>query len=121
MNTNITHNPKTGLFEFDGKLFADLEAVRHYQEVTGTPATAPNNGKITVEVIYTVQCKELNVYQEFSDFDTAHTFATQLEQDCPTAHIEKAKVTLFLMIGIMTIGGRYERISQNPIQAQTHL
>lgn len=95
MNTNITHNPKIGLFEFDGKLFADLEAVRHYQEVTGTPATAPNNGKITVEVIYTVQCKELNVYQEFSDFDTAHTFATQLEQDCPTAHIEKDRVTLF--------------------------
>lgn len=47
MNTNTTHNPKTGLFEFDGKLFADFQAVRHYQEATGTPTTAPNNGKIT--------------------------------------------------------------------------
>lgn len=95
MNTNTTHNPKTGLFEFDGKLFADLEAVRHYQEVTGTPATTHNPNTTAVKVIYTVLCKEPNVYQEFSDFDTAHTFATQLAQDYPTAHIEKAKCTLF--------------------------
>lgn len=85
MNTNTTHNPKTGLFEFDGKSFADLKAVRHYQDHTLAGA---------VEVIYTVLCNEPNIYQEFSDFDTAHTFATQLEQDYPTAHIEKDKVTL---------------------------
>ncbi|UYZ96897.1 hypothetical protein [Moraxella bovis] len=48
-----------------------------------------------VKVLYTVLCKEPNVYQEFSDFDTAHTFATQLAQDYPQAHIEKAKVSLF--------------------------
>ncbi|MCG7412641.1 hypothetical protein [Moraxella nonliquefaciens] len=37
----------------------------------------------TVKVRYTVQCKEPNVYQEFSDFDTAHTFATQSNRDYP--------------------------------------
>lgn len=65
--------------------------------ITDTPA---------VKVRYIVQCKEPNVYQEFSDFDTAHIFATQLAQDYPTAHIEKTKHTLFLMIGIMTMGGQ---------------
>lgn len=54
--------------------------------ITDTPA---------VKVRYIVQCKEPNVYQEFSDFDTAHIFATQLAQDYPTAHIEKTKHTLF--------------------------
>lgn len=57
--------------------------------------TTHNPNTTAVEVIYIVLCKEPNVYQKFSDFDTAHTFATQLEQDYPTAHIEKDKVTLF--------------------------
>ncbi|OAV06483.1 hypothetical protein [Moraxella catarrhalis] len=66
--------------------------------------TTHNPNTTAVKVIYIVLCKEPNVYQEFSDFDTAHTFATQLAQDYPTAHIEKAKCTLFLMIG--TMGGQ---------------
>ncbi|UYZ70014.1 DUF3110 domain-containing protein [Moraxella bovis] len=62
---------------------------------TQTTPTTRNPNTTAVKVIYTVLCKEPNVYQEFSDFDTAHTFANQLAQDFPTAHIEKAKVTLF--------------------------
>ncbi|UYZ98070.1 hypothetical protein [Moraxella bovis] len=62
---------------------------------TQTTPTTRNPNTTAVKVIYTVLCKEPNVYQEFSDFDTAHTFATQLAQDYPQAHIEKAKVSLF--------------------------
>ncbi|UZA22425.1 hypothetical protein [Moraxella bovis] len=62
---------------------------------TQTTPTTRNPNTTAVKVIYTVLCKEPNVYQEFSDFDAAHTFATQLAQDYPQAHIEKVKVSLF--------------------------
>lgn len=42
-------------------------------------------------VIYLVQCKELGIFKEFTDFDTAHTFATQLKQDYPEVSIGRFK------------------------------
>ncbi|WII94567.1 hypothetical protein LU276_05915 [Moraxella haemolytica] len=44
-------------------------------------------------VIYIVRVQKFGIYKEFSDFDTAHTFATQLAQDYPTAHIDRYKLT----------------------------
>lgn len=46
-------------------------------------------------VIYLVQCKELGIFKEFTDFDTAHTFATQLKQDYPEVSIGRFKHTMF--------------------------
>lgn len=46
-------------------------------------------------VIYLVQCKELGIFKEFTDFDTAHTFATQLKQDYPEVSIGRFKYTMF--------------------------
>lgn len=54
--------------------------------------TTPIPSKV---ICYLVECKELGIFQEFSDFDTAHTFATQLAQDYPTAHIERATFTQY--------------------------
>ncbi|MDO4427381.1 MAG: hypothetical protein Q4B88_04560 [Moraxella sp.] len=49
-------------------------------------------------VIYIVRVQEFGIYKEFSDFDAAHTFATQLAQDYPTAVIERVKYTSYLAI-----------------------
>lgn len=46
-------------------------------------------------VRYLVQCKELGIFKEFTDQETAHTFAKQLEQDYPRASIERFKYTMF--------------------------
>ncbi|WP_435931853.1 hypothetical protein ACSF86_01135 [Moraxella bovoculi] len=50
---------------------------------------------ITAQVSYIIRCDELGILQAFKDFDTAHTFATQLEQDYPRASIERAKYSMF--------------------------
>lgn len=42
-------------------------------------------------VVYIVRVPEFGVYKEFSDQETAHTFATQLAQDYPSADIERVK------------------------------
>ncbi|AKG07595.1 hypothetical protein AAX05_06120 [Moraxella bovoculi] len=47
------------------------------------------------QMSYLIRCDELGILAEFKDFDTAHTFATQLAQDYPTAHIERAKYTQY--------------------------
>ncbi|SPX84703.1 hypothetical protein [Moraxella ovis] len=46
-------------------------------------------------VIYLVQCKELDIFKEFTDQETAYTFATQLEQDYPEVSIQRFKYTMF--------------------------
>lgn len=47
-------------------------------------------------VRYLVQCKELSIFKEFTDQETAHTFATQLEQDYPRASIERLKHSMMI-------------------------
>lgn len=47
-------------------------------------------------VRYLVQCKELGIFREFTDQETAHTFATQLEQDYPRASIERLKHSMMI-------------------------
>lgn len=47
-------------------------------------------------VIYIVRVQEFGIYKEFSDFDTAHLFATQLAQDYPNANIERVKYVSYL-------------------------
>lgn len=46
-------------------------------------------------VIYIVRVQEFGIYKEFSDYATAHTFATQLAQDYPNANIERVKYTSY--------------------------
>lgn len=46
-------------------------------------------------VCHLVKCQELGIFKEFTNFDTAYTFANQLAQDHPTAHIERATFTQY--------------------------
>lgn len=46
-------------------------------------------------VHYFVVCKALGICEVFGDYNTAYTFATQLEQDFPLVSVERYKNTQF--------------------------